>query len=319
MRLAYVRAAVLSLLAGGFLTLGVLAGWPGAARAGTVKAGGLAEHERLRQRERKGFRQGEHHRQYQPERLRQYQREHRHHVRGAAGDEHADTATQPTPTPTTHPTKTPSPSPSPVLIVHLRLADRPGVGQHPSKTPNSPSPSSASASAGSGSPSSPSPSSSSSSAASTSPTGSPSQTGSASPSSSPQSSPAATVSATLDAFIAASPSSSPSASASASSSPTSTAAQPELCVSVQRSKASISRGQQAAYVVQVSTKNNGSASDVTVALTASPSSQQATFTGRLRQGRGHRHLHGQLRVGQAASLAQGADPGRGRRHPWSPR
>ena len=38
MRLAHVRAAVLSLLAGGFLTLGVLAGWPGAARAGTVKA-----------------------------------------------------------------------------------------------------------------------------------------------------------------------------------------------------------------------------------------------------------------------------------------
>ena len=33
MRLAHVRAAVLSLLAGGFLTLGVLAGWPGAARA----------------------------------------------------------------------------------------------------------------------------------------------------------------------------------------------------------------------------------------------------------------------------------------------
>src|SRR6188472_3489890 len=38
MRLAHVRAAVLSLLAGGFLTLGVLAGWAGAARAGTVKA-----------------------------------------------------------------------------------------------------------------------------------------------------------------------------------------------------------------------------------------------------------------------------------------
>jgi hypothetical protein len=57
-------------------------------------------------------------------------------------------------------------------------------------------------------------------------------------------------------------------------------------VSVQRSKASISRGQQAAYVVQVSTKNNGSASAVKVALTASPSSQQATFTGGCAKGEG---------------------------------
>jgi len=57
-------------------------------------------------------------------------------------------------------------------------------------------------------------------------------------------------------------------------------------VSVQRSKASISRGQQAAYAVQVSTKNNGSASLVTVALTASPSSQQATFTGGCAKGEG---------------------------------
>jgi hypothetical protein len=57
-------------------------------------------------------------------------------------------------------------------------------------------------------------------------------------------------------------------------------------VSVQRSTASISRGQQAAYVVQVSTKNNGSASLVTVALTASPSSQQATYTGGCAKGEG---------------------------------
>jgi len=57
-------------------------------------------------------------------------------------------------------------------------------------------------------------------------------------------------------------------------------------VSVQRSTASISRGQQAAYVVQVSTKNNGSASDVKVALTASPPSQQATFTGGCAKGEG---------------------------------
>jgi hypothetical protein len=49
-------------------------------------------------------------------------------------------------------------------------------------------------------------------------------------------------------------------------------------VSVQRSQTSISRGQQAAYVVRVSTENNGSAADVTVALTAQPSGQKPTFT-----------------------------------------
>jgi hypothetical protein len=48
-------------------------------------------------------------------------------------------------------------------------------------------------------------------------------------------------------------------------------------VSVQRSQSSIKRGQTAGYVVQVSTKN-GTASDVSVALTAQPSSQQPTFT-----------------------------------------
>jgi hypothetical protein len=56
-------------------------------------------------------------------------------------------------------------------------------------------------------------------------------------------------------------------------------------VSVQRSKASISRGQQAAYVVQVSAKN-GSASGVTVALTAQPSGQKPTFTGGCAKGGG---------------------------------
>jgi hypothetical protein len=49
-------------------------------------------------------------------------------------------------------------------------------------------------------------------------------------------------------------------------------------VSVQRSQTSISRGQQAAYVVRVSTENNGSAADVTVALTAQPSGQKPRFT-----------------------------------------
>jgi hypothetical protein len=57
-------------------------------------------------------------------------------------------------------------------------------------------------------------------------------------------------------------------------------------VSVQRSHASVKRGQQAAYVVQVSTRNNGSASDVTVALTARPSGQKPTFTSGCAKGAG---------------------------------
>jgi hypothetical protein len=48
-------------------------------------------------------------------------------------------------------------------------------------------------------------------------------------------------------------------------------------VSVQRSQSSIKRGQTAGYVVQVFTKN-GTASDVSVALTAQPSSQKPTFS-----------------------------------------
>jgi hypothetical protein len=57
-------------------------------------------------------------------------------------------------------------------------------------------------------------------------------------------------------------------------------------VSVQRSQASISRGHQAAYVVRVSTENNGSATDVTVALTAQPSSQKPTFISGCAKGAG---------------------------------
>jgi hypothetical protein len=57
-------------------------------------------------------------------------------------------------------------------------------------------------------------------------------------------------------------------------------------VSVQRSKTSISRGQQAAYVVRVSTQNDGSAADVTVALTAQPSSQKPKFTSGCAKGAG---------------------------------
>jgi len=41
----------------------------------------------------------------------------------------------------------------------------------------------------------------------------------------------------------------------------------------------VARGQSAAYIVQVSTKDGGSASHVTVALTSQPSSQKPLFTG----------------------------------------
>jgi hypothetical protein len=60
---------------------------------------------------------------------------------------------------------------------------------------------------------------------------------------------------------------------------------PELCVSVQRSQSSIKRGQKATYVVQISTQN-GSASDVSVALTAQPSSQKPTFSSGCGSGNG---------------------------------
>jgi hypothetical protein len=56
-------------------------------------------------------------------------------------------------------------------------------------------------------------------------------------------------------------------------------------VSVQRSQASVERGQNAAYTVQVSTEN-GSAAGVSVALTAQPSSQKATFTSGCTKGDG---------------------------------
>jgi hypothetical protein len=62
-------------------------------------------------------------------------------------------------------------------------------------------------------------------------------------------------------------------------------AQPELCVSLQRSQASITRGHTATYIVRVTTRNT-SAVDVSVALTAQPTSQKATFTKGCTQGDG---------------------------------
>ena len=57
-------------------------------------------------------------------------------------------------------------------------------------------------------------------------------------------------------------------------------------MSVQRSQASVARGQKAAYTVRVSTENNGSASNVSVALVAQPASQKPTFTSGCPKGNG---------------------------------
>jgi hypothetical protein len=57
-------------------------------------------------------------------------------------------------------------------------------------------------------------------------------------------------------------------------------------VSVQRSQSSVKPGQKAAYTVQVSTENSGSAANVSVALAAQPSSQKPTFTSGCAKGDG---------------------------------
>ncbi len=49
-------------------------------------------------------------------------------------------------------------------------------------------------------------------------------------------------------------------------------------MSVQRSQSSVKPGQKAAYTVQVSTENNGSVVNVSVAIAAQPSSQKPAFT-----------------------------------------
>ena len=57
-------------------------------------------------------------------------------------------------------------------------------------------------------------------------------------------------------------------------------------MSVQRSQSSVTPGQKAAYTVRVSTENNGSAANVSVALVAQPSSQKPTFTSGCAKGDG---------------------------------
>ena len=73
-------------------------------------------------------------------------------------------------------------------------------------------------------------------------------------------------------------------------------------MSVQRSQPSIKRGQTATYVVQVSVQN-GSASDVTVALTTQPSSQKPTFSSGCTAGDGTASCNiGPMTTGQTVSL-----------------
>ena len=57
-------------------------------------------------------------------------------------------------------------------------------------------------------------------------------------------------------------------------------------MSVKRSQSGVKPGQKAAYTVQVSTENNGSAANVSVALVAQPSSQKPTFTSGCAKGDG---------------------------------
>ena len=74
-------------------------------------------------------------------------------------------------------------------------------------------------------------------------------------------------------------------------------------MSVQRSQPSIKRGQTATYVVRVSTQNGGSASDVSVALTAQPSSQKPTFSSGCAKGDGTASCSiGSMTTGQTVSL-----------------
>ena len=120
MRLAHVRAAVLSLLAGGFLTLGVLAGWPGAARAGTVKATTASPSASTSASARTTAST-----KSTASTSSTASAEHRHHVRGAADGEHAHATSvdlQPDDVTVTVAFR--------LVHVGFRLSDRPGVGQH---------------------------------------------------------------------------------------------------------------------------------------------------------------------------------------------
>ena len=141
----------------------------------------------------------------------------------------------------------------------------------------------------------------------------------ASPSPSPSPSPSAGSSTASDAAQTAAPgapsgsdqATSPAQSASGAAtldaagtvgSSTATTAPAELCVSVAASQSSIKRGQTATYVVQVSTKN-GSASAVSVALTAQPSSQKPAFSSGCAQGDGTASCGiGSINAGQVVSV-----------------
>jgi hypothetical protein len=198
----------------------------------------------------------------------------------AATTANTDTACQalpssstPTPSPSPSPSKSPSPSPSP----------SPSTSSSASHSTAASAPAVVPASAGPNEAASPSPLDTLPSAA-TSSSGTSATTGTTTGTATNTTT--GTTPATLDSYVAASPSAKASPADSAKANPaSSTTAPPELCVSVQRSQSSIKRGQTATYVVQVTTQN-GSASNVSVALTAQPASQKPTFTSGCAKGNG---------------------------------
>jgi hypothetical protein len=205
----------------------------------------------------------------------------------------------PTPSQSHSVSSSPSPSPSPSPSVSSSASDSAPASDPP--TGSSPSASVSKAPEKTASPS---------------PSGHTSQSSpSGTPTNKPTSTPASTRTATrsaagtLDAYAATSTSPSSSSSPGSSAKPStsngtdaSTTAAPELCVSVQRSQSSIKRGQTATYAVQVSTQN-GSASGVSVALTAQPSGQKPAFSSGCAKGDGTASCSiGSVTTKQPASL-----------------
>ena len=242
MRLAQVRIAAVSLMGGGVLVLGVL----GSAQAAQVNPQARTSTDTQCQ--------------------------------ALPVSATASPSPSPLPKPSFRDMMTPSPAPSPTPPPSPSESDL-SPPSHTASPSSSPTASASTGGPNAGpSPQSPVP---------PSPAGLPSLSGSSSLTG-PPSPPDSVARASLDAYIAASPSStsangtSPSARSSQSETASPTAstdatAEPELCVSVHRSQASITRGHTATYTVRVSTRNT-SASDVSVALTAQPTSQKATFT-----------------------------------------
>ena len=239
MRFGHVRVAAVTLLSGGFLTLGVL----GSAHAAPVLSQGNAAAAAK--------------------------------VVCQALPSPASPSASPSPSPSPSPSSSPTPSPS-SSPTSSPSASGSAAAAAPMATPSS-SPAQPASPSSAPTGSAAQTGSSSSSATTTPASPSSAQTGSAAQTGSP--SPSATrTPASLDAFVA-------SLDGGSSKGKTSPAAPTELCVSVQGAQSSIKRGQTATYTVQVSTKN-GSASDVSVALTVQPSSQKPKFTSGCTKGDG---------------------------------